>query len=388
MRELLQKMKLVAPAAAIGYLMSFAFLAIAGRILGPSEFAKFSIFWGSFFVLGSIVGVIDLESARQFSVSRREKGTSRSIFVATIYFTLVIIISALILNSRSSILGNTNSLLLICGVGLLSLIGITRGALVSIGSSRDYSAELILEGLIRLSGIALLIKLDSVNEQNLRVVTVLGLLACFPFVHLLARASGVDSLTSTLRNLLALVAANAGAALVITAPVALIGIYAHGNSEEIGGLIAAVTISRVPLMATALIQPLLIPFFVTNESESSISVKESRRKIAIVVGGSTGLLTIFGPAIVSIFFGESYLVSYVAMFCLTLGSWALGVATILGSLLISMNKHRAYGVSWITGGMLMIGLFVGTKPNALNASVICLISSLAAFLLLAMFSKK
>jgi O-antigen/teichoic acid export membrane protein len=369
-----KKARIVAPSAAIGYLASFAFLALAGRTLGPSEFAEFSIFWGSFFFIGSVVAAVELESARQFALSNKVSEKSNGIFLATAVFTIAVAAVALIVNSGSYLIGDTSTYLLITGITLLSLTGVTRGALISSHTARSYSFELILEGALRLAGILILIFLSLVSKEALVAITMLGLAACLPFVRVLGHARGTLPFFDSLRNIFSLAAANIGAALVISAPIAMIGVYSQGSEYAVAGLIAGLTISRIPLMATSLIQPLLIPFFVSSTDRMKLDRKVIAYS-ALTVGLSTIGLVLLGPTLVKMFFGAMFQVDLLVMLVLVITSWILAVAIAIGSWLIAGGSHLLYATSWILGGLYTVLLFVYVSPDVIDSALICLSGS-------------
>ena len=351
----------IAVASAAGY----ALLALVGRGLSPADFGVFVAVWGVVFGLGSSLSTIEQEAARDAAQTGPAGGgppaaavTSAAALLAGLVaaVTLVPAVGELLFGRADGVFG---IVVLAAALGFAAQFAV-RGLLVGSGDVGGYGRLVVTEALLRL---VVLVALLALARLDLRTAVVAVGVGSFAWLAWARRAGSVLPRgrvpRSTWRPALGRAASlMAGAGLiasVITGFPTLVTAFGDGAPGAAGGaVIAALTVSRVPLLLISPVQALAVPFVVrTREQPGREGAAALRRMLllgtlATLALGAVGALLggLLGPWAVRLVYGSGYDVPAAAMALLVLSACLLAWTQLLSATLIALSAHRRMIAVW------------------------------------------
>ena len=351
---------------------AYLFQLIAGRVLGPTDFAPITVLWTIQFLVLTIVFVpMEQLTIRRLSVTDPDAAPWR-LFVGVIAGA-VVVSTAFAALTRDRLLHGESAYLfivpaLIAGYGGFAL---ARGLLAGHRRFKEYGLSTLAESVLRLAVAAALLALG-IGAVGLGWTLVVGSLVVWiwrPLRHEPYRPTPADGRRSTL-DLGTFVAANAASQTIVAAGPLVLGAL-RASSAEVSVFFETFLLFRAPLtVAYSLIARILPPFtrFVEKGERRTIRVWALRLGALGAVGGALGygVGRAIGPDLVALLLGEEFrptatLAAYAAS-----GVAIATVALFSQQILIAMGATVRLAVAWFIGlGAAAVTLaFAAGSPSA------------------------
>jgi O-antigen/teichoic acid export membrane protein len=235
-----------------------------------------------------------------------------------------------------------------------------RGLLVGSGTVRSYARLLVAEPALRLVilfGLLLTVGLD------LRTAAIAVGAGSFAWLLWGVRARGIvpgrHLTAATWRAATAragsLMLGAALTASVITGFPTLVTALTDGDPGASGGaVLAALTVSRVPVLRVSPVQALTVPFVVrARERSAAGGTSPLRRGLAVgtlgavCLGLAAGAVAwAIGPWVVRLVYGDEYRIPGAAIALLVASACLLAWVQLLSAALIALSAHRAMLAMW------------------------------------------
>jgi O-antigen/teichoic acid export membrane protein len=368
-------------------LLTFGFLSLAGRVLGPEGLAPVSSLWAMVFIVGPGVFLpLQQEIARVLGGQRAENGGATAVRRAAALATALFLVLATasvaagpwlvpaFFDGRWPMMG--------CFVGAVAAYAVAytaRGVLSGVGAFPALGAMIALESLVRLVLAAVL------TLAGLRSATWFGVsLALAPLLSTgatwlwgrrdlrllpgapvswrsLTRAFGWLVLAAVLMQLLA----NAG-------PLAVQVLETDEQTGRAGLYLGALMIARVSLYLFQAVQATILPNLAELAAAGRVGeIRAALRRIVVVALGLVvvtfvaGLL--LGPFGVRLLFGDRFTIGHWTMAVLASASAVYVLAAALNGAALSIGGHRLSAAAWAAGCVVLVAGFA--VPGDLFARV-------------------
>lgn len=362
---------LVTPALAVAGALGYAVFVGAGRLLGPADFALFAAFWGLLFGLGAMTAPIEQETARLLASGKAP--SARRLLVAAL--TIALLLIGLVLLWFPVTVGRVLSgSWLLAGLAAVAVIGfavqqVVRGAFLGTGRITGYAAMLGAEAGVRAVGlVTAVLVLARVDLVICASVVTLGSFAWVGAVAVRPLPSGRygagPRLKVLVRNLGGLVLAAGFTAAVVTGFPALAAAFAPpGIERQLGIYLAALTVTRLPLLLLGPIQAVLVPELVRRGAAGTALVVRVVQ-LAVAVSVLAALLALLvGPALIRLIYGGEYVISAAPLAGMTLGAGLVAVQLLLAAALLAAERHRAVVACWAAcAGLVLLVLALPVDP--------------------------
>ncbi|MFT0846440.1 hypothetical protein VR010_01640 [Actinomycetaceae bacterium L2_0104] len=387
----------LATASALGMVL----LALIARWLTQDENAAFIAIWGVVFSGGSILSVIEQETARQVTVSEARKrpvpgSVAQLALIALAGATLVLLCLSL-LPLGQSVFGRSVWLVALTFVSL-SGFGVqfmTRGILLGRQETGRYAFVIIAEAALRLVAIAILLALDVTPSITAAVAAVA--LGSFGWVPVARSAfSGIDWTGSREpwrragHRIFILAASNALLAPLMTGYPTLVSAII-GSSTGLATFFSVVTISRVPLTLLSPVQALVVPMTTRAllEGRGSVLRKLQLQLLAAIAAAAAVAAAggwVLGPWAVQFMFGPDYQAAR-WLVAVLLGMTVIFAGALLQvAVFISLERYHLIAATWgaaLLGASTAIWLTPGDATargtaGFITASIIAYIASTIA----------
>jgi O-antigen/teichoic acid export membrane protein len=384
-------------------LCSYLTLVVAARILGAERYAPFAVVWTLVFIVGpGLFAPIEQEGARGIAASRAlgrpiRRPVRRTLLRTAALSGVLIVVLLLTGGELERRLGLSAALVWALAVSLLG-VGVghaCRGILAGSGRLRAYGAGLAAEGLLRIGG-ALALGLGGQRSAWLFAVLAGAPAGGGAILGALARGSPATAGNVEGREepaevngrstLPALVVAAISAQLLINVgPVAVAVLAGPEDDAAAGKLMAGLVLTRIPLLALAAGQTVLLPHLaglVARKREQELRALMTRLVggcfVVAVVG--TLIAAAVGPAAVRLLFGPDFDLSALDMALLVVAVMAYCAAHLLGLALISQRRPTTLACCWLTGIAVALGVLVVLPGLVLRVEAAlvagCLVSAL------------
>ena len=346
------RVKNVALGSVVSSVSSYLVLVASARVLSPDDYGKFSIFWALVFFFSAVSVSIELEASRlaarltHSGVRQVEKNfLIVGIFVAS--FSTIVYVA---LGSRAYEISTLEMMAGAIAIILVVPMGVVRGTLIGQDRFREYSLLIAAEGAARLLAFLVVLLAGNVSLQHIEIVIVIGFLCWLPWARSLGSAVALEPIKTTFKNSLLLMFLSLGSAFF------LVGIpwVISGNPEvsltEIAIFSASAMVARVPLLVFSSVQALLIPHFLRKRMGSQEAIDNGLTvKLIAVATASVLLAFLLGPRVITLAFGDFYVVDQITFALLVISSWMLVWHLVNVANLVSLNKHLFAGLSWLPG---------------------------------------
>jgi O-antigen/teichoic acid export membrane protein len=363
----------------VGSVLGYVLTVVVARVLTPAEYTVFMTFWGLLFGLGSALSPLEQELARLSAVAKvagRKPGADvvRSLAVATV---VVLAVGAILLmpGVSSQLFGDHYALGIIVLVGgvAFAVQFAVRGLLIGQDEISPYSWLLVVEAGVRPLAVGVLVAIAFTGMIPFALAVVLGSFAWLVFVHRVPsqidRTTPSESWGEVTKRVLVLLLGAALTASMITGYPAMIQILAPGgDKDKLGGFLAALAVSRIPLLLFASIQALAVPTVV----RLSVSPDGLARLRRLLVLGSLGALVLaaaaaaisflIGPWVVGLLYGWDYVVAAWVVAGLMWSAVILAAMQLLVAVLVANKRVGGVLLTWAIT-MVLAGLVLLFGPG-------------------------
>ncbi len=356
-------------------LLTFAFLSLAGRVLGPEDFAPVSTLWAMVFIVGPGVFLpLQQEVARVLGGQRAERGGARAVRRSAQLaagLSLVVLVAGLAAGPWlvAAFFGGSWALLacfLLATVAYATAY-LARGVLSGVGEFGVLGRMIALESLVRLvlggaaavaglhdpAAFGAAIALAPLVSTGLVWATTRGRIRLVPGAPVswrtLAQAFGWLVLAALFMQVLA----NAG-------PLVVQALEAPGQEAQAGRYLSALVIARVSLYLFQAVQATILPNLAELAADGrSAELRAAVRRLvavasALVVVSFVGGLAL-GPFVVRLLFGPAFDIGAMTMAVLASASAVYVLAAALNGVALALGAHRLCAAGWVTG-CLVLGL--------------------------------
>jgi O-antigen/teichoic acid export membrane protein len=350
-------------AGVCGYLITWW----VARQIGLSAYAIFAVFWALIYlIIGSLSGIQQEIARASHPVSARSEANSRGLIFGV---STSVIVAAVILGTAPAwvnfafpVLGWALVWPLAVGAASFVLVAVVSGTFYGIGAWRVLSGIIVLDPALRLAGLVggLLFTRD---------VVVLAWLVALPIPATVLILS--PWLRSTLRgrtridvgyqrliwNSGRVVVAAAALSLMVSGFPFVIGVTSHGeDASKVGLLILSITLSRAPLVVTAMaLQSFLVVHFRdlrTSIGKSFLRIQGIVLAATIAIGSGAWLL---GPWIFVLLFPKNPAPEAWLLAVLVLSSALVASMCISAAALLARSQHLAFSLGWVTAAVVTVG---------------------------------
>lgn len=344
-------------------LSATVYLVLSARAVGPREFASVSTLWTLVYTFGIGAFLPFEQELGRALAGRTELGRGGGpVIIRTMQaaaLTLVILLAAGAVLSPALVdrlFDGQWSLLFALAVAVAAMAAqyLTRGMFSGSGRFGWYSAQLGIEGGVRIIGcVALfLIGLDVAGPYA-------WLLAAAPLISVLATAPGAtraiqpgppspwSEISANLGWLLLAAVCAQGVANAAMVAVALLA----PESDAAGQFLAAFVIARVPLFLFQAVQAVLLPGLARAlAAEDRARFRRELRRVLAATGavaavGVAGAAAV-GPQVLRLAFGDEFALGRVDIVVLAAATGIYMIALVFQSGLVALERHRDNGLGW------------------------------------------
>lgn len=349
-------------------LSAYAFLALAGRALGPVALAPLSVLWTLVNAVGpGIFFPFEQEVARAVAERRaHDQGIRpvvlKAVLLAGSLLAGLVVLTLVFAGPLSDLLFRGNVALLVCllvAIAGLAAEHISRGVFSGSGRFVRYGGQLGVDGTIRLVGAAVLAFAGTDSAVPFGIV-----LAAAPLVAVAVTltqprtlllpgpAAQWSDITKAIGlliggQLLANVVINAG-------PVAVELLADNSELAAVGIFTSVLVLARVPLFAFAAIQASFLPALARLAALQDNA--GFRRRLLQILGivvafGAAGVIggALLGPWVVRLLFGADFITTGGQVALLAAASGSYMAASVLAQALVSVRSYVANVVIWGVG---------------------------------------
>jgi O-antigen/teichoic acid export membrane protein len=357
---------------------AYLFLIIAGRILGPAQFAGLAALYVVIQTLGNgLYQPLEQEVARRRGHARStgqvESGLLRRALVSGLCFSGAIIAISLIFHGPAiRLLGGQPQLLAALAVALpgYAVCFVVRGALSGSRRLGRYGLQLSAEGVFRLLALGVL------AVAGVRSVTAYGwLFGLAPWVAAACSLVGLGpgSLTGKIGGrptparplvtpLALLLVSTLSAQLLIGAGPLTAQLFSNpSEAAAAGAFLAALVVVRLPVFLFTAVQPSMLPAMAAHVGAGRVAGFRSvlvrvLRLMALVATATFVVTTLLGPLILKILFGPAYGLGTRVFAIMGFSIALFMIAGVLGQAVLALGRHRLVTIGWLVG---LAGLVVG-----------------------------
>lgn len=355
---------------------------VCARLVPADRYAYFLAFWGLLFGIGSAVAPVEQEISRQAALAAMA-GTrlgAAALRVAAVVVAAVAVFGLLVVLPPVSarLFGPYPALAPVAAIGGVAFAAqfAVRGFLVGQHRITPYSGLVVVEALVRLVLLGAIVAIGKADVLSLALAVAAGSLAWVGFARPAIRA--VDRrrdrepwLRVTAR--MGVLVLSAGlTSCVITGYPALVNLLAPGGRDPaVGGLFAALTVARLPLLLFGAVQAVAVPTAVRLSQDAA---GRRRLRVLLVTGAAAvialGLLgalaaAAVGPFLVSLLFGPGYVVEPLTVAGLVWSSVMLAAVLLLAAVLVARKQVHRVLLVWA----VICGISVAVLASAPGGTV-------------------
>jgi O-antigen/teichoic acid export membrane protein len=381
---------------------TYVYLIVVARTVGPEAYASFSVFWAVVVIAAAGVYLpIEQETGRR-GVDVHAAGPSRPLGRSALGAALIItaVLAAVLAATwplSSSFFGDDAWLaaaLALGGLGYAAQYPV-RGLLSAGRHYGWYASVLGVEALLRIVLVVGLVLLTDAGVGVLAAVVGLAALGSAAVGAAGARAGRLRIPGGSLPLLRSIGTLATGAVALQTllygGVLVARGLAPLGQDAAAGKLLAAITITRIPVFLFQSLQALVVPRIAELAVRGDhAGLRTAVRRLVLVVG-SLAVATVvgsalIGPWLVTTMFGDDYAVPTTTMALLGLGTGIFLLAVVASDVTVSLGGHRTMALSWIAGlvaggvSLLLVSGFLlqVTLPLIVGATVAVVLLTRAA----------
>ncbi|MCE3550359.1 hypothetical protein LWC33_02655 [Pseudonocardia sp. RS11V-5] len=363
---------------------------VCARLMPASDYQYFLAYWGLLFGLGSAISPVEQEVSRQAALASvvGAKAGSSSLQAVGVVFCGVLLFGMVVALPLISIrlFGQFSILALIAAAGGAAFVGQfgMRGLLIGQNEVRRYAGLIVAEALIRAVLVGAVIVAAVVGMYSLALAVVAGSFMWLLFVRravvLVDWRGGRERWAAVTRRMGVLVAASGLTACLITGYPAMVNfISPGGDGEAVGGLFAALTVARLPLLLLSPVQALAVPTVVRLSADEN----GRQRLHRLMLRGSAGALllaavgaafgALVGPFLVRLLFGVKYNVPALAVAGLVWSSVLLAAILLLAAVLVARKQVGRVLITWALAVALSVAVLAGWPGDTVTKATVGLV---------------
>jgi len=345
---------LVLGSSAVIAVGGWAALAVTAHHLGPAEFARFSVVWGTFFGIGGIFAGLQQEVTRSSVSAPAEHGRPVTWLGLGVGAATVAAIGVLApLWGPAAFDSSWSRLVPAVLVGLTGLMVLTcvNGALAARHHFGRVSAVLVVDQLLRLLAIILVLR-GSGSAVALAWAVTLAPFAWLPLlldrpVRAALRTPGAESAAAFAPRAASAMASSGCAALLVAGFPLLAELTARepmGAHE--GAVFAALLVSRAPLLTPLYsLRPVILSWFL----QPGDVYRRVQTSVGLILGGGVVLavgVAVGGPWVQTLAFGDDFRLGAMTFVGLAWAATAVALITVTGIALASLTRQGAMLAGW------------------------------------------
>lgn len=346
-------------------------LAVAGRFLGPAEFAVYSGIWSLFYAFAGAAYGYQQELTRFTAqtdglVTGRPRGYqlgSVSVVCIVVGASTVLILSPLWAPPLATQAPTSLVLILVIGAAIQMTYSTSVGVLAGLGRWSLVAQIILVESLTKLVMTSLIVGRHPASPL-MAIVVVFGT-ATWPLV--LLRRDARTGLRDTWRSRMdkpasrisySVVTSGCTALLIAGFPVLLVITQAGADAASVGSLVGAISLGRAPFLVMAAPATAVLMRGLASSAVRRRDVLTAVGLFIIVVPLGCALAAFFGPTVVRLVFGDGFLVGRGIMVWTVVSAAILGIHMILGTSLIAFGKHPASAAGWMLSVASTLGVLL------------------------------
>lgn len=385
--------------------LTYLFLSLAGRVLGPEGFTPVSTLWALVFIVGpGLFLPLQQELGRVLAAQREHEGGGGGTAVRrTARLTAGVALAIVVITVAAGpwltdALFSGSWAMLWCFEGAIVAYAaayLIRGVLSGRGEFGDFGQMVVLESLARLvvGGVLALVGIRTAPAFGAAIAfaPLLSSVLITRFGRTLRMPAGHDVTWGeisralgwlTLGSVFAQFVANAG-------PLAVQVLQGPGQQAQAGRFLSALLIARVTLYLFQAVQATIVPNLAELATQGKDdAMRQAIRRItlvclALVVASGVGAL-LLGPWVVHLMFGDGFEIGARTMCSLAATSSVYVLAAALNGASIAGGLHRLSGLTWVFGGLaFMVGIMlsddlfqrveIGYAAGSVTAAVILVV---------------
>ena len=368
LRGLAEQLGPVAAGLVVLGLGSFAFLSIAGRALGPVDFAPVATLWVLFNASAlAFFQPIEQELGRATAARFTHGLGARPVLVrcALVGVGVTACLALLVLVLRRTLdeeafngQGTLAPLLLLGLVGLLAE-HVLRGVFSGNERFGRYGGQLAADGLLRIALPAAVVLVSTATVTSLSAALVVA-----PLLAAVLTAGRVAALSRPgppvpWRELLPAlgtltVAAILSQLIVNAAPIAAQVLATPEEADRAGVFIAALVLTRIPLFFFGAVQATFLPALARLSAAGDRHGFLRQTWLVLMLVGGAGAafvvgLAVVGPWVLSLLYGPEFTADRSVLVLLGLGAAAYMIAQALAQAVIALRSYRTPLYAWAAG---------------------------------------
>jgi O-antigen/teichoic acid export membrane protein len=404
----------VAGGYAIWGAASYAFLVLAGQVLGPTEFTGVATLY---LLVAGVASALFMPVEQELSRRAGRRAVTGEplgpvvtgvALLAAAVCVAVAVLCLLGFGQMRDVLGNQGGLVAAVPVGMTgyAVCFVQRGLFAGEGRLDRYTIQLVVESLSRLPALGVLCVLDEATSE-----TVGWAFALSPWLAALAAAmwrprrhghgspgwrsgrSGPIPWAELARALGGLLVAAIGTQAVANVGPVAMQVTAHDlDRPEVAAFLAAVLIARVPAFMVVAVQPTVLPRMAAHvQAGDWAAFSGVARRAVWAAAGCGGLLAAgmyaIGPLVVEAVFGFEQTPDRGSFLALGVGGGVYLVAAVLAVCLVARGAFRGVVAGWLAGGFGSVaGAFLEGDPVQ-RCWMAVLLGSVSAALVMFRFMK-
>ncbi|MBC7372866.1 MAG: hypothetical protein H7323_02595 [Frankiales bacterium] len=346
------------PALLLANLLGYVVFVGAGRLLGPADFAVFAAFWGLLFAFGGMTASVEQESARLVAAgtpARDPRLLGAGLVVGAVLSTGLVVAYPVTVDRILAGSWALPGLVVVAGFGFC-VQAVVRGSSLGIGDLRTYGGLIVGEAALRAAALGIVLATAVVSPTTCAVAVTAGSFAWLAVLRQRRPQADLDGgrpdLGPLLRRLSNLVVAAGFTAAVVTGFPALAAAFAPpGQARELGVLLAALTITRLPLLLLGPVQALLVPEVVRRQAAGgSAAVRRLLGQVLTLAAGGSAVLAVamlfVGPAGVRLVYGAEFTIAAGPLAAMTAGAGLVAVLLLLAAVLLALDRHSGVLRCW------------------------------------------
>ncbi|MBW8484630.1 lipopolysaccharide biosynthesis protein [Actinomadura parmotrematis] len=374
------------------------YLVLSARAVGPREFASLSTLWTLVYTFGIGAFLPFEQEAGRALAHRGQLGQggapvlARTAAGAAAVLAVLLAAGALLAPALVGRLFDGRwAPLLALGAALAAMSAqyVTRGAFSGTGRFGWYSAQLGLEGGVRIAGCLALfaagVHTAAPYAWLLAAAPLLSVLATAPGTRAALRPGPAAAWSEISVNLGWLLLAAVCAQGVANAAMVAVRLLDPG-SDAAGRFLAAFVVARVPLFLFQAVQAVLLPGLsrALAAGDRPAFGRELRRVLAATGAvGAAGVLgaALAGPQVLHLAFGAGFHLGRLDIVVLAGATALYMIAQVFQSGLVALGRHAGNGLGW-AGALLVFVLACLLPMDVLPRVEVALVLSCAAAVLL------
>lgn len=353
----------------------YAFLAISARALGPEAYAPLSVLWAiTFLAAPGFYFPVEQEVGRALS-DRRARGLGggpvikRAAMLAGI-FVAVLTLAAVAASAPLLDQFFDDQILLLVGfvvaLAAYALEHLVRGSLSGNDRFATYGIVIGAEGVVRLLGCIVLAVAGVATAGPYGMVV--GVAPAIAVLFAAGREEGLltegpeapwNELTRALWYLL--IGQVLAQTLINITPLAVNLFAGPGEEEEVGKVLIALIVARIPVFMFQAVQASLIPQIAGlaaagKHDELRVRLMRLLGAVLAVAAAFTVVAAVLGPTVIRLFFGSEFELGGGDLAYLAGASGLYMVALAQAQALIALIGYRRAALGWLVGVAVFFAL--------------------------------